>query len=197
MAGGPNHKINNDTNYEDALITIYQVEDDDLGEGIGKLAKMNGLLIDTEKKHESAVIGDLAGLSLEITNILNHPIFTAGLNFAAAVSIGNFLFSVIKNALKKGKSFNISDKGVGYIAAFLNKDKESEKDLEVIGPFSISNPNSALDNLTDINISGLDKIFGVLIAFKFKKSEQSNQTNWEIYNNQGKLILSWETYEGR
>lgn len=197
MAGGPNYKINNDDICEDTLITIYQVENDDLEEVIEKSAKKNNLVIDTKKKHESAVIGDLAGLSLEITNILNHPIFTAVLNFATAVSIGKFLVSIISNALKKEKSFKISDKGIGYIAAFLNKDKASEKNLEVIGPFSISNPNSTLDNLTNINISGLDKIFGVLIAFKFEKSEKINQTNWEIYNNQGKLILSWETYEDR
>ena len=71
----------------------------------------------------------------------------------------------------------------------------SEKDLEVIGPFSISNPNPALHDLTDINISGLDKISGVLIAFKFKVNEQINQTNWEIYNNRGEVIISWETHE--
>ncbi|MER2174971.1 MAG: hypothetical protein ABS911_09850 [Carnobacterium sp.] len=197
MAGGPNYKINNDDTCEEALITIYQVENDDLEEVIGKLAKKNNLVIDTKKKHESAAIGDLAGLSLEITNILNHPTFIAVLNFAAAVPIGKFLFSIVSNALKKGKSFKLSDNGIGYIAKFLNKDKVSEKNLEVIGPFSISNPNSTLDNLVDINISGLDKIFGVLIAFKFEKSEKSNQTNWEIYNNQGKLILSWETYEDK
>ncbi|MER2294759.1 MAG: hypothetical protein ABS913_05460 [Desemzia incerta] len=166
-----------------------------LEEVIEKLAKENNLVIETKKKNESAVISDLAGLSLKIVNVLNHPIFTAGLNFAAAVSIGKFLYLLTEDSLKKEKRVKISDKGIGYIATFLNKSKVPEKKLEIIGPFSISNPNNALNKLTDINISGLDKIFGVLIAFKFEKSERSNQTNWEIYNNQGELVLSWETYE--
>lgn len=197
MAGGPNYKIKNEDTFESALITIYQVDNDNSEEIIEELAKKNNLVINTKKKHESAVVGNLAGLALEITNILNHPIFTAGLNLAAAVSIGKFLFSIANNALERGKNFKISDKGIGYIATFLNKDKVYKKDLEVIGPLSIVNPNATLNNLTDIKISGLDKIFGVLIAFKFKKSGKINQTNWEIYNNQGTLVLSWETYEDR
>lgn len=196
MAGGPNYKINNDNEAnEGALITIYQLENDDLENNIYHLAKKNNLVIDIEKKYESAVIGNLAGLVLEITDILNHPIFTATLNFATAASVGKFLFSAANKALAKGKTFKMSNKGIGYIAAYLNKDRLYEKDLEIIGPFSITNPNSTLDDLTNINISGLDSVFGILIAFKIKKNEKTNQINWEIYNNQGKLILSWETYE--
>ncbi|HCU0731597.1 TPA: hypothetical protein OUF21_002289 [Enterococcus faecalis] len=195
MAGGPNYKVTNEDTQEDALITIYQVENSDLEEVVEKIAEENNLSIDKRKQQESAAVGSLAGLALEVINILNHPTFTAALNLAAAIPVGRFLYLTIKDAIKKGKSFKISAKGIGYIATFLNKDKVSEKDLEVIGPFSISNPNPALHDLTDINISGLDKISGVLIAFKFKVNEQINQTNWEIYNNRGEVIISWETHE--
>ncbi|MCM6832308.1 hypothetical protein [Leuconostoc mesenteroides] len=195
MAGGPNYKVTNEDTQEDALITIYQVENSDLEEVVEKIAEENNLSIDKRKQQESAAVGSLAGLALEVINILNHPTFTAALNLAAAIPVGRFLYLTIKDAIKKGESFKISAKGIGYIATFLNKDKVSEKDLEVIGPFSISNPNPALHDLTDINISGLDKISGVLIAFKFKVNEQINQTNWEIYNDRGEVIISWETHE--
>lgn len=195
MAGGPNYKVTNEDTQEDALITIYQVENSDLEEVVEKITEENNLSIDKRKQQESAAVGSLAGLALEVINILNHPTFTAALNLAAAIPVGRFLYLTIKDAIKKGESFKISAKGIGYIATFLNKDKVSEKDLEVIGPFSISNPNPALHDLTDINISGLDKISGVLIAFKFKVNEQINQTNWEIYNDRGEVIISWETHE--
>lgn len=66
-----------------------------------------------------------------------------------------------------------------------------EKEL---GPYSISDPNDKLLELVNIDISGLDRIFGTQIGFQIQSDDGITQTEWKIYNSMSKLILSWKVY---
>lgn len=197
MAGGPGIKSKNTHHYEESLLTIYKTENSNIEDFIQSEIYKNDIPLKLQKSHQSAVIGELAGLATEVIDLLTGPLVMSIVNLSGLMAIGFKLTSFIKKANANNQKVKVSEKGIGYIATYLNEDKlvNNQDFVEFIGPYSISNPNSTLSELTNIHISGLDKIFGVLVALKFKEGIETFRIEWQIYNNCGQLVLSWTTYD--
>ena len=197
MAGGPGIKSKKNPHYDEPLLTIYKTENSNIEDFIQSEIDKNDSPLKLQISNQSAAIGELAGLATEIIDLLTGPFVTSIINLYGLITIGSHLTSFINKASTNNQKIKVSEKGIGYIATYLNEDKllNNQDFVEFIGPYSISNPNSTLNDLVNINISGLDKISGVLIAFKFKESLETFRIEWQIYNNSGQLVLSWVTYD--
>ena len=197
MAGGPGIKSKKIIHYEESLLTIYKTENSNIEDFVQSEIDKNDLPLKLQKSHQSAALGELAGLATEIIDLLTGPLITSVVNLSGLIAVGFQLTSFIKKATANNQKVKVSGKGVGYIATYLNEDKlvNNQDFIEFIGPYSITNPNSTLSELTNIHISGLDKISGVLVALKFKEDIETFRIEWQIYNNSGQLVLSWTTYD--
>lgn len=179
--------------YKDPLLVIYQTENIDTKD-IYYTIKEEKLPLQIQQSHHSAAIGELAGIATEIIDILNSDFLTSAINLKEAIAIGALLITVAKKAIDKAKKVKFSDKAIGYVAISENQEAViGNKDfLGTIGPYYIQEPNEVLNQLTNIHISGLDRVFGVLIAFRFKENNRV-RISWEIYNNEMRKVLTWDT----
>lgn len=179
--------------YKDPLMVIYQSEDLNT-ENITYTITEEELPLQIQQTHQSAILGELAGMTTEIIDMLNSDFLASVINLKEAIAIGALLITTAKKAIEKGKKVKLSDKAIGYVATTENQEVivGNKEFLGTVGPYYIQDPNTTLDQLTNINISGLDRVSGVLIAFQFKEGNRIRIT-WEIYNNEMKKVLYWST----
>ncbi len=175
------------------LLVIYQTDEFDTSE-IGQLIQEQGLPLEVRTTVQFAAIGELAGVAVEIIEALNSDYLTAVINLNEIIVIGTLLIKTVRKMTKQGKKVKLSEKGVAYSVIAQKKEKiyGNSNFLGTVGPFYIHNPNDTLDKLTDIHISGLDNVSGVLFGLRFKERNY-NRISWEIYSNEMKKILSWDT----
>ena len=179
---------------EEPLLVIYQVEEcDDI-----ILSQEINQFMEVKYSQESAAIGELAGRTLQLLSALDSEFVNGVLNLVDIISIGSGLISLIQVAKKLGKKFKLSAKGTAYVSMRENREflKKYDTSIQMIGPYNIEKPNQLLNELMDIEISGLDGINGVFLGLKYIKNNQVC-ISWKMYNNAMEEMLAWESYESQ
>jgi len=153
----------------------------------------NNNLID---ENDTIIIGASGGpdsqflvyLLNEIKDIYNIKLVLAHLNHMHRVEAKDDE-NLVKNTAKKlGLDFHLESKSMDLYAKrnclssehagrilrydfFERVCKKYDTSILLVGAYNIEKPNQLLNELKDINISGLDKIHGVLLGFKYIKND--------------------------
>ena len=203
MAGGFRRK-STEKNSKETLFKLYRVtiEDKDFFETIKEeivifnselnLYELNEVSIN--ETNESAVVGEWAGEAIEIVSNFVELFDTASIKgLINLYNLGKILVKSKEYVESKNKKFTTSPKAI-LAMELANNELVTDGSLTIIGPYSISDPNDKLLELVNIDISGLDRIFGTQIGFQNQSDDGITQTEWKIYNSMSKLILSWKIY---